>query len=235
MSVWFTVMHNQRCLLKLPQDDAIPTCPLGMPFASAVFSESVYPGALFTHPKPMNPRNVLLCTGITIYLACTAPATTINVAANPLWTDTGITLSGETVSIRASGSWRWAFGETVGPEGGVVSDASDEWVPNFQHGQLIAFVGDDPFALPYNAGNYFAVGSIGTFSGLSGKLWLGFNDDRVSEAVSDNAGSVTATISVPDQGTTLLLLSISLFSLALLQRHLGGGHIRPLGASHLAH
>jgi hypothetical protein len=129
------------------------------------------------------------------------------VTANPLWTDTGITISaGEVVAISASGTWSWDGNEAIGPDGDPTGEPHFD---DFQHfgngdkGRLIGFIGLDPFQGHWGDGEYFpqlygylSVGSTLTFvAGVSGELWLGFNDDAVSKAISDNSGSVLADIS----------------------------------------
>jgi hypothetical protein len=158
-----------------------------------------------------------------------ADASPFYVPANPVWTDTGLTLNeADRVTITACGCWRWARGQWVGPDG-VRDGALDTFLDNGTHGMLIAFVGPDPFQghrgdpdfFPQSAG-YWGVGSNGQFvSPATGRLWLGFNDDALSGATCDNAGYVVAQISivsVPEPGA---------FSLAALGGGLGGaGRIR---------
>ena len=66
--------------------------------------------------------------------------------------------------------------------------------------------GDAGF-FPQSTG-YLDVGSSLQFNSASnGELWLGFNDDAVSENVGDNSGSVTAVITtVPEPASGLLAL-----------------------------
>ncbi len=120
---------------------------------------------------------------------------------------------GQTVSITASGIWN--FGWECDPNGIDVGYYYDYFLnsnaPSLQ-GELLAFVGPqstDPyqghwgdgsfFPQPTEAG-YWAIGSSATFTAdRDGELWLGINDDAVSEATSDNNGSVLATITVSEQ------------------------------------
>jgi hypothetical protein len=54
-------------------------------------------------------------------------------------------------------------------------------------------------------------------SGLSGKLWLGFNDDCISNAISDNSGTVSVDVTINSSvplPSTLLLFGPGLLGLA---------------------
>jgi hypothetical protein len=80
----------------------------------------------------------------------------------------------------------------------------DLFLYSANHGELIAYIGSDPYQGHWGDGSFFpqqtgywAIGSSGQFtSNKNGELWLGFNDDAVSEVIGDNAGSVTADITV---------------------------------------
>ncbi len=165
---------------------------------------------------------------IAVLAAPTSRADTITVVAGTthesLWTDTGIDLTGQTINITASGAWSWAFGENVGPDGSLVAFVDDEWIQNGRHGQLIAYVGGDPLLGTAGAPgftDYIAIGSNGSITGLTGRLWLGFNDDYSSGGEGDNSGSVQATItSVPDSGTSITLFGLALFAMAAARRKL---------------
>jgi len=137
-------------------------------------------------------------------LAVTVPtsagAATVTVSSNPLWTDTGITLgSGSRIVIHnAHGAWNWgAAPANFGPGGDYRPDlAYDEWITNGFHGQLIGFVGNDPYSASQNDPHLFSIGTATvTVSGVSGRLWLGFNDDFETNAIDDNTGSVTVDLS----------------------------------------
>ncbi len=144
-------------------------------------------------------------------------AALITVQSNPLWTDTGITLTGSAGSIfGASGTWNWGTG-SVGPDGSFVgagnqSWISDEWIQDGMHGKLIGYVGAaaDPrtSVLPGDPGLFLVgTGTVDLF-GRVGQLWLGFDDDRLSNNVGDNSGFVTVNVvvnSVPEPSTMLLL------------------------------
>lgn len=134
-------------------------------------------------------------------------STSVTVTANPLWTDTGLAITnGQMVSITATGSWTTGIGGSVGPDGdGSPCCNWDLFLmnPPAAHGELIAFVGPDPyqghwgdgsfFPQPIGAG-YWAIGSSASFtSDRNGELWLGINDDAVSKATGDNGG-MQATI-----------------------------------------
>jgi hypothetical protein len=126
-----------------------------------------------------------------------------------LWTDTGVPLTaGQSVEITATGLWSWGVGYMFGPDGDpTYGPDSDDWTPG-QKGALVGFIGVNPFtAYPGNpSGPYFVVGSSDSFiAGLSGELWLGFNDDAASGATFDNQGSVTADINTPEPSAMILL------------------------------
>jgi hypothetical protein len=132
---------------------------------------------------------------------------TLEVTATPLWTDGGFDLhDGDQVTISgASGSWTWGGGNMFGPDGDPRPDlAWDEWIQDGQHGQLIGAIlpaGVDPNALPrvVSPGDpaMFPIGtSTLTKTGVSGHLWLGFNDDYQTDATIDNAGSVAVLLTL---------------------------------------
>jgi autotransporter adhesin len=129
-----------------------------------------------------------------------ARAASITVSSNPLWTDTGITLTAQSaVTIHgASGSWNFGGAPCgdFGPDGCYVDWlAWDEWIINGYHGQLIGFVGDNPYSASQNDSRLFTIGTTTvTVSGVGGKLWLGFNDAYVSGIFYDNTGSVTVQV-----------------------------------------
>jgi len=138
-----------------------------------------------------------------------------------LWTDTGVSLAaGEFVAITATGSWTWGNGVAFfGPDGDPANGPDgDDWTPG-QKGVLVGFIGADPFTVyPGNpSGPYFVVGSSDSFNaGLSGELWLGFNDDASSGATGDNSGSVTADINVPEP-SVMMFLGSGLLGLSFLR------------------
>jgi hypothetical protein len=157
---------------------------------------------------------------LTLSVAAIANATTVSVPADPLWTDTGMVLQGEKICISAEGSWTWGTSTWFGPDGDYQPTlAWDEWVQNGYHGQLVAFVGANPYAGVVNV-DFYPIGSNGSLSGLSGQLWLGFNDDQSSNAVGDNAGSVRATIKtcVPEGGSALALMGLALGAVGFVSR-----------------
>lgn len=151
--------------------------------------------------------------------ATTSPVqTSMVVTANPLWTDAGMTVqTGENVSVTASGAWAWAYGDACGPDGTPGVTSYDVFIVG-NRGLLIAFVGPDPTQgqwgnssfFPQSVG-YWAIGSNNSFtSNSTGELWLGINDDAVTEAINDNSGSLNATISVasgPQQSVTSVTCS----------------------------
>jgi hypothetical protein len=135
------------------------------------------------------------------------PPTPATVTANPLWTDTGITLAPwSIVTITATGWWTPAIGPPngwCGPDGfPSTTDYPDNFFSGANWAALIAYVGDDPNQghwgdpgfFPTNSG-YWNIGSSNQFvSPSAGELWLGMNADAVYMVIADNAGSVTAQI-----------------------------------------
>ena len=135
-------------------------------------------------------------------------ASSVVVTSNPVWTDTGLNVGiGENIGVTASGNWTWSTSSGwFGPEGKLPwdsSDAGDNFLYEANHGELIAFVGPDPYQghfgdsgfFPQHTG-YWIIGSSAAFvSDKVGELWLGMNDDAVTRGVGDNAGEVTASVS----------------------------------------
>ncbi|CAG0979468.1 PEP-CTERM sorting domain-containing protein [Geobacter sp.] len=180
---------------------------------------------------------------------------TLDVSTGTLWMDTGILLS-PSLSAKffgAFGSWTIRDEELIygwaefGPEGldtsawGDEQFLNDEFLKNYQHGQLIGYIGNlipaidssDPLDLmePFNPLDFFAIGTDTIIkSDLSGNIWLGFNDDAFSDAVDDNRGFATVNIDVTPidlppmevvpvpEPSTLLLFSASLIGLGILRR-----------------
>jgi hypothetical protein len=154
------------------------------------------------------------------------------VTASSLWTDTGLTLSiGDAVTITASGTWRYSSDPAVGPDGvSLPAGAYDVFYSAALHGALIGFIGADPYQGHWGDGSFFPqatgylnIGSNAQFSSnTAGKLWLGQNDDAVTEAVYDNSGSLTSQISVAPvpEPTTWSLLALGVGAL------LGGRRLR---------
>jgi hypothetical protein len=144
-----------------------------------------------------------------------ASASVFTVPDNPLWSDTGISLHvGDQVTITAGGTWDFGIGP-FGPNGTPNDPAPyDRFSSAANHGELIGYIGSDPFQGHYGDGTFFpqATGylTVGTSlaftSSQQGELWLGVNDDAVSESVGDNTGSLTAVIVVPEPTTLGLLL-----------------------------
>jgi hypothetical protein len=158
---------------------------------------------------------IILCTTLlTMLLAvplCTRQAqaspTTVVVTTNPLWTDTGLSIAnGDTLDIKASGIWAaWISYGWLGPDGvEVAPDGApfDRFYSGANWSELIAFVGPNPYQGHWGDSSFFpqphgywAIGSSRQFtSNETGELWLGLNDDAVSEGTGDNAGSVTASV-----------------------------------------
>lgn len=102
----------------------------------------------------------------------------------------------------------------LGPDGEVNGPVpSDEFFSGANKGELIGFIGPDPYQGHFGDGSFFpqasgylAIGSSASFiAPKSGKFWLGFNDDAVSIAVSDNFGFVTANVTVPEPSSLVLV------------------------------
>jgi len=167
------------------------------------------PTTLFISPSyaPGEQNTVKKITNGKQAISAASASSAIVVTANPLWTDTGLIINnGNIVSITASGTWNGGFGGDVGPDGGTPCCTYDMFLvnPTTLQGELIAFVGSDPYQGQWGNGSFFpqttgywGIGSSGSFvSNKSGKLWLGFNDDAVSQGVGDNSGSVAALVTV---------------------------------------
>jgi len=151
-------------------------------------------------------------------LSVSAAAVTLSVPDNPLWTSTGITLGiCNQVTISATGSWDFGVG-SFGPQGSPSDPAPyDRFSSVANHGELIGYIGPDPFQGHYGDGTFFpqATGYLTVGNGLSftsptaGLLWMGINDDAVSQNVGDNFGGLTAAITVVPEPSTLILLVIA--------------------------
>ena len=143
------------------------------------------------------------------------------VSSSVQWVNTGITLSlGEKLSVSATGSWSTDVNlfPNVGPDGytqqaadnflnltdlGACSSCASTQTPHW--GALIGYIGNNPptagsytstSILP-DAQKVFVVGSnFQSGAPFAGTLWLNFNDDAYSANTGDNAGQVTANITV---------------------------------------
>jgi len=167
-----------------------------------------------------------------------ASTSTFTVPAIPLWTDSGLSvLATDVVTFtNATASWSYAGGVPPFGPGGVflAGGGSDEWITNQQHGQLIAFIGNPalnlnagpPRVIPQNDPGLFVIGNTTipvVEIGRAGELWFGFNDDFATNAIGDNTGTASVTVTIPGGVTvpvpaTLLLLSAGFLSLNLVRR-----------------
>jgi len=133
----------------------------------------------------------------------------MSIPANPLWTDTGISLvCGDHVIITASGSWCWQDPTGCsGPEGGDGAHSDEfEHFDSTDHGRLEGYIGTDPYQGHWGdcpfwpRSGYLNVGADEDFvvhiGDNEGPLWLGINDDACSAFVDDNTGSQSVAITV---------------------------------------
>src|SRR2546426_733140 len=149
-----------------------------------------------------------------------AQTKTFTVSSSVQWVNTGITLSvGDTLNVSATGSLSADPGDGfTGPDGytqesadnflnltdlGACSVCASTQTPHW--GALIGYIGNNPPA----AGSYtstsilpeaqkvFVVGSAyNKAAPNTGTLYLNFNDDAYSDYTVDNAGQLTATVTV---------------------------------------
>lgn len=178
----------------------------------------------------MNNIKWIIVLVLLVLTASMASANVITVTSNPLWTDSGISLtSADTINIfGASGIWSWGASYGVGPDGDYQpSLAWDEWIQNGYHALLIGFIGTaDPNTLTANNPDFFVIGTSSlSLSGKTGELWFGFNDDYSSHAIYDNWGSITVNADknpqVPEPGM-LILFGTGILGLFAYGRHAKG-------------
>jgi hypothetical protein len=164
----------------------------------------------------------VLLVSLACVSASVAGAATITVPSIPVWTDSGIDLTpGDTLFVHgAAGMWNWGTSYSFGPQGDYQPGlAWDEWIPNGQHGELIGYIGVNPYAAVQNDFYLFGIGTgTVTRTGDTGRLWLGFNDDFSSGGVGDNSGSVTVCASVPEPATILLWAGLGALGLVVARR-----------------
>ena len=134
----------------------------------------------------------------------------ITVTANPLWTDSGLSVTiGQMLAISAPGTWCWgAWTDADGTDSG----STDVFLAGANQGSLIAYVGTNlPYCdstgadrwgdtnyFPRPAGNgYWLAGKkANIITDRTGELWFLINDDAVSKNIGDNSGSLEVTVLV---------------------------------------
>ena len=160
------------------------------------------------------------------------PPNSVTVTSNPLWTSTGISLAaGQHVRIEVPGpqKWTWGGGATHGIDGYSPWSQPNTWdrfLYAARHGELIGYVGDDPYQGQWGSYYYDWYGEGDSRSGQhqlpgylrvgteaispegfnwtadrGGVLWLGFNDDSQSKAIGDNNGYIYALVYVNSKPT----------------------------------
>jgi hypothetical protein len=170
-------------------------------------------------------RPFLLLLGLAIAILSSGDSlgqetTHLTIPANPDWTDTGIALlAGQTVTISASGQWSICpCFPTVGPDGGIYDYFHDEWqlFDLVDAGRLVGFIGPSPLQGEWGNGSFFqqtsgylSIGSGQTFAApYAGELWLGINDDAITESADDNSGQLEVVITVGGSDTTAPVIKI---------------------------
>jgi hypothetical protein len=173
--------------------------------------------------KKLSLVKILFMIVITIGVMAYVAEASYTVTSNPLWTDIFPVSGSDTfvitaVPIDGNPGWTWQVGQPGTPfdAAGQFKGPSfefDEWVKDGNHGELIGFVGtvnpNSVAALPDP--RFFAIGNGPfTLSGRTGELWLGFNDDFSTHAISDNAGYMLVNIEpstkpVPEPSALLLI------------------------------
>ncbi len=108
---------------------------------------------------------------------------TVTVAANKPWTNTGINVTGKSVTIRyLSGSWN-SVDDQYNQNGSGLGVYPGTIMPNVNIGQLIA-----------KTDKLHAIGTAGSIKSSKGELFLGMND--IPGKYNDNHGELTVEITV---------------------------------------
>ena len=142
--------------------------------------------------------------------ACAPLQASLQIPSESPWTDTGIdVVSGMTLTIKASGtvSYYGSYDKLTGPDGGNWDGQkffADAVLPNTIVVSLIGKVGgstalDTGTPLPEGTsgdGPGFVGSSYERVVHASGRLFLGFNDQRPASAFADNSGSFSVTITL---------------------------------------
>lgn len=170
-----------------------------------------------------NCKKIILALFILLltYSISFAEAQTYNlvVPAQPVWTNTGIDIFiGDKIIVTAEGTWNYGY-YPLSPNGDQPWEYPNTWdrfLYQANHGELISYVGDDPYQGHWGDGTFFPqktgywrIGSYNEiFSDKNGKLWLGMNDDAVSMCDGDNSGELNVTVVIIRGAITLLQIDI---------------------------
>jgi Ca2+-binding EF-hand superfamily protein len=138
-------------------------------------------------------RREFAATNVTPDVPAPVPARALRISSQTQWTDTGITLrAGDVVTLQATGTIAMSNdpSDTAGPGGSHRGrTANSAPLPSAPAGALIGRVG--------NSGVRLVGDRLTITSPLSGRLYLGINDDHMA----DNTGEYRVTVSVQGQTT----------------------------------
>ena len=178
---------------------------------------------------PSSLLSLLSCAFISIGAHSTSFATTVSleVPSTASWFDTGIDVfSGQLLQIDASGTVRFdttsiagADPNGVGPGWDGTQTVLGDPLPTAIHLSLIGRIGE--VALPEGApggGLGFVGSSYSELTALTGRLYLGFNDDYYVDNSGAFSVTVRTTTPVPDAGDTMALLCLGVGALGFAHR-----------------